>query len=93
MREVADVYMKYDKDALVKLINGRFTNLKCPLCANGNFMIADGYFRHQMSDEVSAGLMLGGPAIPTVAIICSKCGYVAELAAGVLGLMDGEPKV
>ena len=31
--------------------------------------------------------VLGGPSIPSIAIVCSKCGFISSHALGVLGLL------
>jgi hypothetical protein len=33
------------------------------------------------------GLVLGGPSVPTAVLACNRCGWVAQHALGVLGLL------
>lgn len=59
----------------------------CPMCKNKKFLLADGYFSHTLQTSVQSGIVLGGPAIPTIALICTKCGFTSEHALGILGLL------
>ena len=72
-------------EALEKKKNG----LSCPMCQNKNFIMADGYFNNNMQTDFGS-FSIGGPAIPTIAIICSNCGFVSQHALGVLGLLPKE---
>lgn len=58
----------------------------CPICSNGKWNIPGGYTMSALQNEL-VGLKIGGPAIPKVPIICNNCGFVAEIAIGVLGLL------
>lgn len=61
-------------------------NLTCPMCQNKNFIMAEGYFNNSMQGDLE-GVSLGGPSIPTIAIICNNCGFVSQHALGVLGFL------
>ena len=73
-------------------LQNRQQNLTCPMCQNKNFIMADGYFNNSMQTNLE-GFELGGPSIPTIAIICDKCGFVSQHALGVLGLLPKDPNV
>jgi len=60
--------------------------ISCPICSNGKWSIPGGYTMSPLQDEL-VGIKIGGPAIPKVPIICNNCGFVAEIALGVLGLV------
>lgn len=60
--------------------------LKCPMCQHNSFIMADGYFNNSMQNDLSS-FNIGGQSIPTIAIICSKCGFVSQHAIGILGLL------
>jgi len=64
----------------------------CPMCGKNHFLIADGYFNHPMQPNFQGGLVLGGPSIPTIAIVCENCGYTSQHALGVLGLLNTNDK-
>ena len=77
---------KEEKEKIAQILNGRIVNLKCPMCGNQHFIIADGYFNHFMQDNLS-GVSIGGPSIPVIPIVCSNCGFVSQHAIGILGLL------
>lgn len=59
----------------------------CPICGNNNFILADGFVNDLLQDNMGGGLIIGGPSIPEVAVVCSHCGYVMKFSAGILGLL------
>lgn len=76
-------------DALDKRLKARATQLRCPMCSQPHFSIADAYIRNQLQPDLQS-VNLGGPSIPTIAIICSNCGFLSQHAIGVLGLLPTE---
>lgn len=64
----------------------------CPLCSNALWQLPGGYIVSSLQDEIS-GINIGGPGIPKVPMICANCGFVAEIAIGVLGLLPKEEEV
>lgn len=79
-----------DKQAIIEKIQTIIPNLECPVCHNKHFLIADGYFNTAIQGDLN-GMRIGGPSIPSIGIICSKCGFISHHALGVLGLMP-KPK-
>jgi hypothetical protein len=77
------------KKKIADELNRRQIKMTCPMCQNKNFIMADGYFNNNMQTEFSS-FSIGGPAIPTIAIVCSNCGFVSQHALGVLGLLPKE---
>mgnify|MGYP003469838618 CR=1 FL=1 len=75
-----------DKQKIISKLNSKIDNIKCPMCGNNHFIIADGYFNPTMQDDLN-NLVLGGPSIPSIAIVCNKCGFISSHALGVLGLL------
>jgi hypothetical protein len=71
-------------------------NKPCPRCYTNSWNLVDGFVNHPLSD-IPGQLILGGPSIPVVVVVCDTCGYLAEHAAGKLGLLllpqeaDGRP--
>ena len=75
-----------EKEKIIKELNSRKTDPSCPMCGNKNFAVADAYFNNILQDDFSS-LQLGGPSIPTIPVICTNCGFIAQHALGVLGLI------
>lgn len=66
--------------------------LKCPMCGNAHFAIADAYLVNLLQPDLKA-ISLGGPSIPAAAIICTNCGFISQHAIGVLGLLPKQEEV
>ena len=76
------------KEKIIQKLNEKFnsTEIKCPMCGNNHFIIGDGYFNSFIQDNFK-NINLGGPSIPSIPIICNKCGFISLHALGVLGLL------
>ncbi len=77
-----------NKKKAIDSLNKKGVKKVCPMCGNNNFVIADGYFNQTMQGNLQAGIIIGGPSIPTVAIICTNCGFISHHALGALGLLQ-----
>lgn len=77
-----------EKQEIAQELNKRLSSvgLKCPMCGNRHFIIADGYFNNFLQDSFK-NINLGGESIPSIPIICSKCGFISMHALGILGLL------
>ncbi len=83
-----------EKQKIISELNKRIHsgNIKCPMCGNDeHFILADGYFNPPMQDNLNS-FVLGGSSIPSIAIVCSKCGFISSHALGVLGLLPQQIK-
>lgn len=80
------------KQKIIKALNDRGANRPCPRCGNHNFTLIDGYFNSPLQPKLDNSFVFGGPSIPSIGVICVKCGYIAHHAIGVLGLMPEQPK-
>lgn len=78
-----------EKDKIIKALTERGASLPCPRCGNDAFTLLDGYF-NQVIQEDPKGIVLGGRTIPSVVVACNRCGYLAQHALGVLGLLAKE---
>ena len=57
--------------------------MKCPMCGNNHFSLVDGFFINSIQKKPGE-FQFGGQSIPTVSIICNRCGFVSQHAIGVL---------
>lgn len=64
-------------------------NMKCPICSTSDFILGGGYFAHDIQKDLQSR-QIGGQNVPTIPIICKKCGYLMEFSAGLLGLLPKE---
>lgn len=77
------------KEELIAALEKKGVPRACPMCVTNSWTIADGYFNNTLQANPSA-INLGGVGIPTVAIICSNCGFISQHAIGVLGFLPNE---
>ncbi|MCD7972344.1 MAG: hypothetical protein LUG18_06715 [Candidatus Azobacteroides sp.] len=77
------------KKKIVEELAKRTNGLTCPMCQNKSFIMSDGYFNNSMQADLR-NINIGGPSIPTIGIICNRCGFVSQHALGTLGLL---PKI
>lgn len=78
-----------EKQKIISELNKRINSgdIKCPMCGNKHFIIADGYFNSTMQDSLINGVLIGGPSLPSIAIVCNHCGFISSHALGILGLL------
>jgi len=81
-----------EKQRIIKKLQEKGVKIHCPMCGHNNFIIADGYFNNSMQSGFGGGLVLGGPSIPTIGIVCGNCGFISQHALGVLGLLTQNDK-
>jgi hypothetical protein len=61
------------------------------MCGHNKFILTDGYFNHSVQANTN-NISIGGPSVPTIAIICSNCGFVSQHAIGLLGLLNNKKR-
>lgn len=86
--------VEYSQDFNEKFINElkkRNATLPCPRCGKTDFSIVGGFFMRPIQNKLQ-GIQIGGNALPTMAIVCTNCGYISEHALGVLNLLGEETK-
>ena len=75
------------RQQIAKRLYEKIEKFECPFCHKSKFTIVDGYLPNNLQDHLN-GLTIGGPMMPTIAIVCNYCGFVSQHSLGVLGLMD-----
>lgn len=75
------------QENLNKKLQEKGRSLLCPVCANNNFVLAEGFVNELLQENMGGGLVIGGPSIPEVVVVCNHCGYVMKFSAGLLGLL------
>jgi ribosomal protein L37E len=75
------------KNKIIKALSERGVVLPCPRCGNKNFNLVGGYVNSIIQTELTGGVVIGGPVIPSVIIVCDHCGFMSQHAIGKLGLL------
>lgn len=82
-----DTNFNNQKDNIARIIQGRVSILKCPVCESaGSLVMGDGYLAHDIQTDLQSR-HIGGQNIPTVPIVCKNCGFLMEFSVGALGLL------
>ena len=76
-----------EKNDIIKKISDIIPELECPMCHNKHFIIVDGYFPNMVYDDYNASIMKYTKGMPSVAIVCNRCGFISNHSMGALGLM------
>lgn len=74
---------------IIKALEERGATRPCPRCGNKDFELSGGYFIQILQTELDT-YKLGGPSIPSVVVVCTKCGYISQHALGILELLPEE---
>lgn len=74
------------KQKIVEALEKASARLPCPRCGNTSFTLLDGFFNQPVQTDLG-GLVLGGPSVPSVVVVCNRCGFLAQHALGSLGLL------
>lgn len=79
------------KKKVLEALDEAGVNLPCPRCGNGQFSLVDGYFNHPIQTSLG-GLVIGGPSVPSVVVVCNQCGFISQHALGALNLLPKQPE-
>lgn len=81
-------FSQFEQKQIIDAIKQRFPQMpRCSLCANNNWTLADGYVSLTLQDDLSSW-SVGGPSLPSVALICNHCGKTELMNLLMLGLTD-----
>ena len=81
--------MNKDREAeIIAKLQEKGANLPCPRCGQTSFTLLDSYLNLIVQNELSGGLVIGGPTVPSAVTACNNCGYLSVHALGVLGLLE-----
>lgn len=84
-----------DRDTVIEALKRVGANTPCPRCGNTEFTLLNGYDNVLINRSIDGQLFPGGPQspaiqVPTVLLVCEKCGYLSAHALGALGLLPSE---
>jgi hypothetical protein len=77
---------QYEQNQIIDAIKQRFPQMpRCSFCSNNNWTLADGYITLTLQEDLSS-YNIGGPSLPSVALICNHCGKTELMNLLMLGL-------
>jgi len=81
----------YDPQDMIKFLNDKWKGKPCLMCGEGSWAIQNKTF--QLMEFNKGSLVVGGPIIPVIPVICNNCGntvLVSAITAGVVEKKGGE---
>jgi hypothetical protein len=74
---------------IIDALKAKQVRSTCPMCHNDGFSIADGLAVPRLVKNLEGTAVVGEHTVlPSVAIVCQTCGFIAQLALDRLGLSD-----
>lgn len=83
--------MSIDRKEVANTLNRKGATRPCHRCGQNSFSVLEGFSNIHLQKDFSAGLVLGGPTVPVVHIVCNNCGAITPHALGALGMLP-EPE-
>ena len=74
-----------EKQKIMLSLIGKIDDIKCPMCGNGTFSILDGYVINHIHNDIQYKMNESKISIPTIMMVCTKCGFISQHALGHLG--------
>lgn len=82
---------KFDSNKAIHHLRTKWANRPCPMCGGGPWTVQDSTF--QLMEFSEGGLVLGGPVLPVIPVVCTNCGNTVLVNAIVSGIMAPAPPV
>jgi hypothetical protein len=80
---------KYDSQKLLAHLNSKWAGRPCAQCGVANWQVQDSVFELR---EFNAGsLVVGGPVLPLIPVICANCGNTILVNALVAQVIERPP--
>lgn len=74
---------KYNNQKVLAHLNSKWRGKACPMCGVGNWNVQDSIY--QLIEFSEGGLVIGGPIIPVIPVVCTNCGNIQLVNAIVAG--------
>lgn len=78
-----------EKDKIIRRFWEIIPEPICPMCKGREFSVLDSYLVNPVIDDYRKPQALMRRSVPTVSIVCTKCGFISQHSMGVMGLLDG----
>ena len=81
---------KFDGQKAIDHLQEKWAGRPCPLCGVGSWNVHDSTY--QLTEYNQGSMVIGGPVIPLIPVICNNCGntvLINALTAGILKAEDG----
>lgn len=79
---------KIDANKVIKFLSEKWRNRPCPVCGISAWSVQDSTY--ELREFNQGNMVLGGPLIPVVPVICSNCGNTILVNAILAGVVPPE---
>jgi len=77
---------KFDKEKFILELGNKGVKKECHRCGKKELNLNDGYTFMPINE--TTGIILGGPAIPAILVVCNNCGSITPHALGALEKLE-----
>lgn len=77
---------KFDNTKVIAHLQKKWGSKACPMCDKGPWNVQDSTY--QFAEYNEGSLVVGGPVIPVVPVICGNCGHTILINAIVAGVIQ-----
>ncbi len=79
--------MKFDRKEIARKLEQKGATRPCHRCGQSAFTVIEGLSNVMLQQNMSAGLVIGGPTVPVAHVVCNNCGALTPHALGALDLL------
>jgi hypothetical protein len=81
---------KIDGNKMIAYLQEKWRGRSCPMCGVTNWNVQDSTFEIRQFSE--GNMVLGGPIIPVVPVVCNNCGNTILVNALMAGVVKRDQK-
>ncbi|WP_288594790.1 hypothetical protein [uncultured Sutterella sp.] len=71
-------------EAILSKLPSAVSELECPICHAHQFVPADGFGADAIYDAPTEAIMMVGPFVNAIMLVCENCGFISKHAIGPL---------
>lgn len=82
---------KLDNEKILAYLRTKWAGRPCQMCGVGSWNVQDSLF--QLTEFNEGSVVLGGPVVPILPVVCGNCGNTVLVNALVSGALKPPPQV
>lgn len=79
---------KFESAKAIAHLQRKWMGKPCPMCGVGNWNVQDSTY--QLLEFNQGSMVIGGPVIPVIPVVCSNCGNTILVNAILAGVVKAE---
>ena len=80
---------KFDGNKAIAHFSAKWAGRSCPMCGIGGWNVQDSTY--QLLEFNQGSLVVGGPVIPVIPVVCNNCGNTLLVNAIIAGVIEPQP--